>query len=147
MTGSGRRFSTIWRSCAGAFIVLVALASLAADRHSRAEAPSAELAALVDYMRSRGIELRAAENRSNVIGHMFSVGPAHEKQYIVGLSWYATPPDAANIGSRPAIAIPSAVNGRWILWRVGGPGGNARPDYLPVWEKTREAFAAYADKR
>ncbi len=126
--------------------IFVSRNALAADARTPAGAPPAELAGFVDYMNSRGIELRAVENRSNVIGHMFSVGPAHAKQYYVGLSWYSPPLTALEVFERAPIAIPYVVNGRWVLWRTGGPGGNARLDYLPVWQKTQDAFAAYPDK-
>lgn len=126
--------------------ILISCRGEAAEPRAPAKAPPAALAALVDYMQSRGIELRQAETRGNVIGHMFSVGPAHEKQYIIGLSWYSPVLTSLEVFHRAPIAIPYIVNGRWVLWRVGGPGGNARPDYLPVWQKTQDAFAAYPDK-
>lgn len=126
--------------------IAMLMSCAAAWAFTPARAPATELAAFVDYMKSRGVELRAVETRSNVIGHMFSVGPEHAKQYIVGLSWYSPPLTALEVFHRAPIAIPYVVNGRWVLWRTGGPGGNARPDYLPVWEKTQAAFAAYPDK-
>jgi hypothetical protein len=67
-------------------------------------------------MESAWIEPRAAPKRSNVISHMYSIGPQREKQLLVGMSWYEQEPTAASIYAKSAINIPFSLNGHWALW-------------------------------
>ncbi len=72
------------------FVFLACIAgagtSLAAARESADAAPEKERAALLAFLATRGIELRAVESRSNMIPHMYSVGPEHGKQLLVGFT-------------------------------------------------------------
>ena len=106
-----------------------------------------ERAALLGFLQANGIDLPAAPNRSNVISHLYSIGPQHEKQWLVGLSWYAQEPTAASIYAKSAINIPFVLNGHWALWRVGGPGGNAADAYVAAWNRTLGVFRAYVAPR
>jgi hypothetical protein len=106
-----------------------------------------ERAALLGFLKANGLELRDAPNRSNVISHMYSIGPQHEKQWLVGLSWYEQAPTPASIYAKSAINIPFVLNGHWALWRVGGPGGNATDAYMPAWNRALGVFSAYVAPR
>jgi hypothetical protein len=111
------------------------------------EAESNELAALLGYFKTRGVELRAAPDKSNVISPMYSIGPQHEKQLLVGLTWHAQEPTTAAILAKSPVAIPFVINGHWALWRVGGRGGNATAKYEEAWNRTLGAFQAYVAPR
>jgi len=111
-----------------AFIAALACMNLcsAAVLPEENAATAKERAALLAYLQSKGVELRPAPNRSNVISHMYSIGPDHGKQYLVGLTYHARTQTWADVTGNKAIAIPFApVSRHWVLWRVGGPGGNA----------------------
>ena len=106
-----------------------------------------ERAALLAYLHTQGVELRPAPNRSNVISHMYSIGPDHGKQYLVGLTYHARTQTWADVTGNKAIAIPFApVNRHWVLWRVGGPGGNASQEFQTAWEKTLDALRGYEER-
>jgi hypothetical protein len=124
-----------------AFFVAAAI-SLAAARQSDV-APEKERAALLAFLKTRGIELRPAEHRSNAISHMYSIGPEHEQRLLVGLTYFEREPTYANVLEKHAIAIPFVINRHWVLWQVGGPGGNATKAYLVAWDKVLPAFRAY----
>jgi hypothetical protein len=102
-----------------------------------------ERAALLAYMKQKGVDLRVAEHRSNVISHMYTVGPEHAKRYLVGLTYHPQALNAAEVTAKYAIAIPFVFHKNWALWQVGGPGGNATQDYLAIWERVRSAFKDY----
>ncbi len=82
-----------------------------------------------------------------MISHMYSVGPQHEKQYLVGLTYHPRPLRHAEVTAQYPIALPFVVNNHWVLWQVGGPRGNATKDYLVAWEKVRNVFKAYPSWR
>ena len=132
-----------------AFIAALACMSLcsAAALPEENAATAKERAALLAYLQSKGVELRPAPNRSNVISHMYSIGPDHGKQYLVGLTYHARTQTWADVTGNKAIAIPFApVNRHWVLWRVGGPGGNASQEFQTAWEKTLDALRGYEER-
>jgi len=132
-----------------AFIAAVACISFcsAAALPEENAATAKERAALLAYLQSKGVELRPAPNRSNVISHMYSIGPDHGKQYLVGLTYHARTQTWADVTGNKAIAIPFApVNRHWVLWRVGGPGGNASQEFQTAWEKTLDALRGYEER-
>jgi hypothetical protein len=132
-----------------AFIAVLAYMSLcsAAALPEESAATAKERAALLAYLQSKGVELRPAPNRSNVISHMYSIGPDHGKQYLVGLTYHARTQTWADVTGNKAIAIPFApVNRHWVLWRVGGPGGNASQEFQTAWEKTLDALRGYEER-
>jgi len=102
-----------------------------------------EREALIAFLKMRGVDLRVAGRSSNVISHMYSVGPEHEKKYLVGLTYHAQGLSDAEVIAKYSIALPFVINNHWVLWRVGGPRGNATKDYLVVWERVCNAFEAY----
>jgi len=111
-----------------AFIAALACMNLcsAAALPEENSATTKERAALLAYLHTQGVELRPAPNRSNVISHMYSIGPDHGKLYLVGLTYHARTQTWSDVTGNKAIAIPFApVSRHWVLWRVGGPGGNA----------------------
>ena len=111
-----------------AFIAALACMNLcsAAALPEENSATTKERAALLAYLHTKGVELRPAPNRSNVISHMYSIGPDHGKLHLVGLTYHARTQTWADVTGNKAIAIPFApVSRQWVLWRVGGPGGNA----------------------
>ncbi len=112
-------------------------------RENANAAPEKERAALLAFLATRGIELRAVENRSNVIPHMYSVGPEHGKQLQVGFTYFEREPSHADVLARFPIAIPFAINRHWLLWQVGVPGGNARKEFMAAWDRILPAFRDY----
>jgi len=102
-----------------------------------------EREALLAFLKKKGVELRAAESRSNVISHIYSVGPEHTKQYLVGLTYHPRALSYAEVIVQYPIALPFAMNNHWVLWQIGGPRGNATKDYLVVWERACRAFKDY----
>jgi hypothetical protein len=74
---------------------------------------------------------------------MYSVGPEHGKQLLVGFTYYEREPTHTDVFARHAIAIPFVINRHWVLWQVGGPGGNARKEFLAAWDRILPAFRAY----
>ena len=132
-----------------AFIAALACMNLcsAAALPEESAATAQERAALLAFLQTKGVELRPALNRSNVISHMYSIGPDHGKQYLVGLTYHARTQTWADVTGNKAIAIPFApVNRHWVLWRVGGHGGNATQEFQAVWEKTLDALRGFEER-
>ena len=127
------------------FIAALACAggSLAAARADESADAQQEHAALLAFFRQQGIDLRPAENRSNVISYMYSVGPEHTMQYLIGLTYHPRTLSAADVMANYPIALPYVIHQNWVLWQVGGPRGNVAPDYLAAWEKVRSALKDY----
>jgi hypothetical protein len=102
-----------------------------------------EREALLGFLAESGVDLRFKATEGNVISHVYSVGPNHDRQYLIGLGFFQDEPGPAEVIRRQPIAIPFVVNRHWVLWQVGGPRGNATGDYLEVWARVRKAFDAY----
>ncbi|MBY0401067.1 hypothetical protein K2X89_12285, partial [Myxococcota bacterium] len=103
--------------------------------------------ALLAFLKSKGIELRVAAKASNVIDHLYSVGPDHENQDLVGLSYRPEISRHSEVIAKYPIAVPFVMNHHWLLWQVGGPRGNATKEYLAAWERVRTAFESYSSGR
>ena len=132
-----------------AFIAALARMNLcsAAALPDENAATAKERAALLAYLQSKDVELLPAPNRSNVISHMYSIGPDHGKRYLVALTYHARTQTWADVTGNKAIAIPFApVNRHWVLWRVGGPGGNASQEFQAAWEKTLDALRGFEER-
>ena len=104
-----------------------------------------KIAALIDHLKSQGLELRPVENHSNVIEYIFSVAPGVESENQVGFSYWPGPHRPNERVTDHAITIPYEVHGDWVLWRVGGSRGNASEDYIACWERVRSATSTYGE--
>lgn len=100
----------------------------------RLETQKKELPALVNFLKSKGIDLRSVktDGRGNgLIDHRFAVGPDYDKGYQVGFSYR---PDVTEDYVAP-IALPYAIHANWILWRIHAPDVS--------WNKVVGAFKEY----
>lgn len=129
------------------FLLIAALActsgAFAAARTDEGADAQHELAALLAFFKQQGVNLRPAENRSNVISYMYSVGPEHTMQHLVGLTYLPRALSATEITAKYPIALPYLNHQNWLVWQVGGPRGNATPEYLAAWEKVRSTLKNY----
>lgn len=117
----------------------------ASDPLPETDARTPQLQALLAHFESRGVELRPAAPgpEGSYIQHRYTIGPAHGKQHVIGLS-YLPPLTREAVRERNALySIPHALHGDWALFAMGGPGGNATPAYRADWERALAALRAY----
>jgi hypothetical protein len=115
-----------------------------ADLLARAKAAKKELQVLADFLKTKDIVLRPVEAvKGSYIQHWFAVGPGRRTMYLVGLNYLPplTPEQARD--KYLGYSLPYVFHGNWALFRIGGPGGNATPEYKAVWNKVLAAFKEY----
>jgi hypothetical protein len=104
-----------------------------------------ELQALLAFLKRKGVELLPAEAgvQGSYVQRRFTVGPDHRKRHVVGLNYLPplTPKQAREryIG----YSLPHEFHRDWALFKIGGPGGNASPEYEAAWKKALAALREY----
>lgn len=123
-----------------AVLAIAAPAVRAADPVPAAPEHAAQLQVLLAHFRSRGVELRPAKPgpANSYIQYRYTVGPDHGRKHVVGLSYLQPPARDADMYS-----LPHAFHGGWALFMVGGPRGNATPEYEADWARALAAFRSY----
>jgi hypothetical protein len=109
----------------------------------KGDAGKKELDALLAFLKGKGVELRPVEKSGGYIQRRFTVGPDHEKKLVVGLNYL--PPLTREQARRQYdnYSLPHELYRNWALFAVGGPGGNASPEYKAIWTKVLIALKDY----
>jgi hypothetical protein len=100
--------------------------------------------ALVKFLKARDIDLRPVPNSTNVIQRLYSIGPDHDKQFCVGLTYL--PPRTADAFRKEhgGYAFAYEIRGNLVLFKVGGPNGTGVKGYDAAWKKLLTTMEEYA---
>jgi hypothetical protein len=108
-----------------------------------------ELQALLAFLKRKDVELLPARGGvpGSYIQRRFTVGPDHHKQHVVGLNYLPplTPKQARD--RYRGFSLPHEFHGDWALFKLGGPGGNATPEYEATWKRALGALREYPGRR
>ena len=121
------------------FVLAVSAAVGLGATHNRGEDKDDDatkaVAALVAHLKEKGEDLRAVESDpKSYIQFRFTVGPDHDKRHVVGINHL--PPLTLAEAKRKYMgySLPYEFCGEWAVFRVGGPGGNASPEYVGAYK-------------
>jgi hypothetical protein len=107
-----------------------------------------ELQKLVDFLKSKGVELQPGDEvKGSYIQTRFIVGPDFKKKHVIGVNYL--PPLTLEEAKRRYIgySLPHEFHGEWATFRIGGPGGNASPEYVADWKRVNAVLREYASDK
>jgi hypothetical protein len=121
-------------------LVTLCCSTTGSNAQEKDDARSKALQALLDFLKTKGVELRPVDTTGTYFHYLFTVGPDHTRKHRVGLNYL--PPLTLEQAREKYLAyqLPTEFHRDWALIPVGGPSGNASPEYEADWKKVLAAF-------